>query len=340
MLKIFLDSSLDLALRGFYDDPMAFLSSQKNLSYGPSYLARGLFVSLLVPMTVMAMQWRPDTDLELPEFITVWFVTWICSLLLNMKLSMRRWASYSLHWVVYLGASSLFIYEWRIACLLQGLASLLWWALFDTFERLYSSYKAANESMERAKVLEARIRPHFVFNVLNSLRAMSDSSSVVARALDDSADLLRSALVRTGTFVGYCDERALVDQYLRLEALRLEDRLDVQWSVDDDVEDDNPWMPGFIIQPIVENAIRHGVELYGGPITIDLRHAHSYLILTVSNDCPAEPDRKKVSSPGLGLAEQDIMARLELIYDEHAQYKREFFDGKCRVTIRFPWRLQ
>lgn len=319
---------------------MAFLSSRTNLGYGPSYLARGLFVSLLVPMTVMALQWRPDAELELPEFIVVWFATWICSLLLSMKLPLRRWASYSLHWIVYLGACSLLIYEWRISCLLQGLASLLWWALFDTFERLYASYKAANESMERAKVLEARIRPHFVFNVLNGLRALSESGSVVARALDDSADLLRSALVRTGTFVAYCDERALVEQYLRLEALRLEERLAVQWDVDEDVEDDNPWMPGFIIQPIVENAIRHGVELHGGPITIELRHAKSYLMLVVSNDCPQEPAHKKFAASGLGLAEQDIMARLELIYDEHAQYKREFVDGKCRVTIRFPWRLQ
>ena len=189
-------------------------------------------------------------------------------------------------------------------------------------------------------MLEARIRPHFVFNVLNGLRALSDSNSVVARALEDSADLLRAALVRTGTFVGYCDERALVEQYLRLESLRLEDRLDVQWIVDDDVEDDNPWMPGFIIQPIVENAIRHGVELYGGSITIDLRKDQSYLMLTVSNYCPAVPVQKKSPACGLGLAEQDILARLELIYDEHAQYKREFIDDTCRVTIRFPWKLQ
>ena len=318
---------------------MAILSSRTSLSYGPSYLARGLFVALLVPMTVIALQWRADAVLEIPEFIVVWFTTWICSLVLSMKLPLRRWASYCLHWLVYLGACSILIYEWRVACLLQGLASLLWWGLFDTFERLYSSYKAATESVERAKVLEARIRPHFVFNVLNSLRALSDSGSVVARALDDSADLLRAALVRTGSFVAYCDERALVEQYLRLEALRLEERLQVEWRVDEEVEDEDPWMPGFILQPIVGNAIRHGVEVYGGPVVIEMRHAKSYLELVVSNDCPTEPVTKKESS-GLGLAEHDIMARLALLYDEHSQYSREFVDGVCRVTIRFPWRLQ
>lgn len=296
-------------------------------------------MALLVPLSVMALQWRPNAELELPEFLVVWFVTWICSLMLSMKLPLRRWASYCLHWLVYLIACSFLIYEWRVTCLLQGLASLLWWTLFDSFERLYTSYKRANESMARAKVLEARIRPHFVFNVLNSLRALSVSGSVVARALDDGADLLRSALVRTGTFAGYCDERALVEQYLRLEALRLEDRLDVQWLVDDDIEDDNPWMPGFIIQPIVENAIRHGVEVHGGSIVIELRHVNSYLVLMVSNVCPKEP-KPGASGQGLGLAEQDIVGRLKLLYDEHAQYTRTFEGGKCRVTIRFPWRLQ
>lgn len=296
--------------------------------------------SLLVPMTVMAMQWRPSVALEFPDFIVVWFVTWLCALLFSILLPMRRWASYSLHWLVYLGAYSILIYEWQMVSLLQGLASLLWWAIFDTFERIYNHYKDVNESIERAKVLEARIRPHFVFNVLNSLRALSVSGSTVARALDDSADLLRSALVRTGTFVAYCDERALLEQYLRLEALRLNERLNVQWLVDDDVEDENPWMPGFMMQPIVENAIRHGVESYGGPVVIELRHTQSYLTLIVSNSSPSEENRVKAVYPGLALAEQDIVARLALIYDKHAHYKREFIEGLCRVTIQLPWRLQ
>ena len=227
-------------------------SNHQYLSYGPAYLARGLFVALLVPMSVIALQWRAGAIVEIPEFIVVWFTTWICTLLLSMKISLRRWASYSLHWIVYLGACSVLIYEWRVTSLLQGLASLLWWALFDSFERLYMAYKQAHESAARAKVLEARIRPHFVFNILNSLRALSDSESVVAKALDDSADLLRAALVRTDTFVAYCDERALVEQYLRLEALRLGERLQVEWEVDEDVEDDNPWMPGFICSRLLK----------------------------------------------------------------------------------------
>ena len=160
-----------------------------------------------------------------------------------------------------------------------------------------------------------------------------------------AADMLAASL-REKILNGHFDdgddlpsERVLVEQYLRLEALRLEDRLDVCWDVDDDVEDYNPWMPGFILQPIVENAIRHGVELHGGQITISMRHAKSYLELVVLNDCPETLVTKKASS-GLGLAEQDVLARLRLLYDEQAQYQREFLAGKCRVTIRFPWRLQ
>lgn len=314
------------------------MPANTNASYGPAYLARGLFVAAFVPITVMAMLWRHDTELEIPEFTIVWFAAWICTLLLNLTLPLRRWAVYCVHWLLYLGAASLLMYDWKNAYLWQGLFSLVWWALFDAFERLYLGYKAINESVSRARVLEARIRPHFVFNVFNSLRALSESGSVVARALDDGADLLRAALVRTGPFVAYCDERALVEQYLRLEALRLEERLQVAWCVDDDVEDDNPWMPGFILQPIVENAIRHGIELHGGQVSIELKRVKSYMEVVVSNDSGYKPTGSEGN--GLGLAESDIKNRLSLLYDEHAYYERTHANGRCQVTIRFPWKHQ
>lgn len=317
---------------------MGATPANTNLIYGPAYLARGLFVAAFVPITVMAMQWRHDSELEIPEFTIVWFAAWICTLLLTITLPLRRWAVYCLHWLLYLGAASLLMYDWRTAYLWQGLFSLVWWAQYDAFERLYRGYKAINESVARAKVLEARIRPHFVFNVFNSLRALSESGSVVARALDDGADLLRAALVRTGPFVAYCDERALVEQYLRLEFLRLSERLQVIWRVDEEVEDENPWMPGFILQPVVENAIRYGIERHGGEVTIELRHIQAYMQVVITNVCSETPT--KSSPTGLGLAETDIKERLILLYDAHAHYERKYVNGRCEVTIRFPWKHQ
>jgi len=176
---------------------MATLFSQASPRYGSAYLGRGLFVALLVPMTVIALQWRTRVDVDMPEFMVVWFSCWLFSLVITMVWPLPRWSSYVLHWCTYVAAFGVFIYEWRVACMLQGFVSLLWWFLFDAFERMYANYKSANESLAQAKVLEARIRPHFVFNVLNSLRALSPAQSLVAKGLDDGADLLRAAKEQT-----------------------------------------------------------------------------------------------------------------------------------------------
>lgn len=307
--------------------------------YGPTFLARGLVACLLVPASLIVFRWAADgNSVEIPAFVAVWIATWIISLLLTAKCSLQPVISVGLHALIYVGASSLLLYNQEVFVGVQVLMSCICWLIFDMVERLYTNYKRLNESMDRARVLEARIRPHFMFNILNNLRALTTSGTVLAHALEDSAALLRSALERTDSFARYCDERNFVEQYLRLESLRLDERLIVDWSVDENLEDYNPWMPGFILQPLVENAIRHGIERTGGAVHIALRHTASQLEIEIRNNWSAKNPGE--ISKGLGMAEKDIIHRLSLLYDAQASYKRVVVGDVCIVTIRFPWAHQ
>ena len=221
---------------------------------------------------------------------------------------------------------------------LPWVVSMLWWALYEAAEHLYVRYKAMNETIAHASILEARIRPHFLFNVLNCLRAMAPSQGPIGPALEDAAQLLRLALKPHSSFVRYCDERERLEHYLRLEQLRLEERLQVRWHVDEDVEDYDPWMPGFILQPLIENAIRHGIEKTPGHIDVALMHSGSYLQLEVTNPVPSnatEPLRYQ----GLGLAEDDVRVRLHLLYDQQASYSVHTTGTTHTATVRLPWSI-
>lgn len=218
---------------------------------------------------------------------------------------------------------------------LPWVVSMLWWTLFETAEHLYVRYKAMHETITHAAILESRIRPHFLFNVLNTLRAMASPGDRLGPALEDAAHVLRLALQPQSSFVRYCDERERVEHYLRLEYLRLEERLQIVWQVDDDVEDDDPWMPGFILQPLIENAIRHGIEHVAGEINIQCRHEGSYLHLQVQNPIP--DIITTLPKKGLGLAADDIKARLHLLYDQHATYIINTTPTHYTASIKLPW---
>ena len=225
--------------------------------YGITYFARGLLTSALLPVSV----WLIHSNQDVPPFAPVWFFSWVLTLAFQTHLQCTPKLSLILHGGVYaVVAYSLQSWNEHPYPALPWAVSMLWWALYEAAEHLYVRYKAMNETIAHASILEARIRPHFLFNVLNCLRAMAPSQGPIGPALEDAAQLLRLALKPHSSFVRYCDERERLEHYLRLEQLRLEERLQVRWHVDEDVEDYDPWMPGFILQPLIENAIRHGIE--------------------------------------------------------------------------------
>jgi two-component system sensor histidine kinase AlgZ len=155
----------------------------------------------------------------------------------------------------------------------------------------FQNYARSRHLLVRAKQLElealqARIRPHFLFNTLNTGAALVHAHPDEAeRLLLDLADLFRSAL-RGPQRIALADELSLTRRYLAIEALRFGDRLQLAWDIPDALPD--VLVPSLSIQPLAENAIRHGIERLpqGGRIDVDVRIAGAEVIVTVANDLP------------------------------------------------------
>ena len=183
----------------------------------------------------------------------------------------------------------------------------------------------------RIDVLQARIRPHFLFNTLNTITALVRSQpSVAETALEDLADLFRASLERPGRFVTLADELALCRQYIDLETLRLGARLRVAWDLGE--VPGASLIPALSLQPLFENAIYHGIETCPAGGTIHLRGAHDggLITLTIRNPCGA-PSQKRH-----GLATANIRQRWALCFGERARWRVRQDAGTYEVVLVFP----
>ncbi len=187
----------------------------------------------------------------------------------------------------------------------------------------------------RLQVLRARIRPHFLFNTINAVlsivRARPGQAEV---ALEDMSDLFRMAMADTQDLVPLRQEIELSRQYIALEQLRMGERLQVEWQVQEAPED--ALIPPLLLQPLLENAVYHGIEPLpqGGSILIELRRSGDELRIRVENPCPA---RDIAPHSGNRMALQNIRERLELLFDLEARYQVESGKGFYRVEITLPY---
>jgi two-component system sensor histidine kinase AlgZ len=186
----------------------------------------------------------------------------------------------------------------------------------------------------RIQALQARIRPHFLYNSINAVLSLIRSEPRRAeRALEDLADLFRVLMADNSTLVPIGQELELVRQYLALETLRLGERLHVRWNTDTMRPD--ALVPPLVLQPLVENAVYHGIEPSerGGEIEIDVGVADGQLLMSLSNPYPggARP------SAGNRMALTNIRERLQLHFDAEATMRSEVKDGQYKVTIRMPY---
>jgi two-component system sensor histidine kinase AlgZ len=191
------------------------------------------------------------------------------------------------------------------------------------------------EMQARARVhaLQARIRPHFLFNSMNTIASLTRSDPAQAeQAVQDLADLFRANLSEKRNTITLEQELEVARIYQRIEELRLGERLRVLWNISELPM--QAIVPGLLLQPLLENAIYHGVEpmplggvvqvtgeLSGGNITIVVRNA-------VSN--------RQNHREGNKLALANIRERLELMYGERALVKAGRFDQEYIVTLRLP----
>jgi two-component system, LytTR family, sensor histidine kinase AlgZ len=186
----------------------------------------------------------------------------------------------------------------------------------------------------RLQALQARIRPHFLFNCINSVLGVVRSDPRRAEtALEDMADLFRMAMADTGELVPLRKEVELSRQYLALEQLRLGERLTVNWDTGN--MPDDALIPPLVLQPLLENAVYHGIEPLagGGAIDIRLYRSGNEMHLDVRNP----QHERKAPHAGNKMALLNIRERLALLFDVEAHHTVESDKGYYRIHIVIPY---
>ena len=200
------------------------------------------------------------------------------------------------------------------------------------WQRLRAQALLPADTTARLAELQSRIRPHFLFNTLNTALALVRVDPARAEGvLEDLAELFRVALTDIGESVTLGEEVELAQRYLAIEQVRFGQRLNVSWEID--AAANAARVPPLILQPLVENAVRHGVEPAGegGTIRIRTRVKLGRVLLTIVNSVPATPSR-----PGNGMALKNVRDRLHLMHDMAAQFETRREGDLFRVQMVVP----
>jgi two-component system sensor histidine kinase AlgZ len=188
------------------------------------------------------------------------------------------------------------------------------------------------DTTARLAELQSRIRPHFLFNTLNTALSLVRLDPPRAEGvLEDLAELFRVALTDSGESVSLNEEVELAQRYLAIEQIRFGERLKVSWELDEAAGAAR--VPPLLLQPLVENAVRHGVEPApeGGLIRVRTRVRMGRAVVSIANTVPAGPSR-----PGSGIALGNVRERLRLMHDVAAQFDTRLDKDLFRVQIVVP----
>ncbi len=192
------------------------------------------------------------------------------------------------------------------------------------------------ETRAHLEALQARIRPHFLFNSLNTVASLTRSRPEVAEAtIEDLAELFRASLADPSAGVPLALELELAQRYLNIERLRLGERLQVDWQVDG--LDGEQAMPALIVQPLLENAVYHGIEprADGGTLRVHGRREEDGAVLVIDNPLGSAHGPRL---PGNRMALENITARLAAFYGRDGLLRTEVEAERFRATLRLPSR--
>ena len=193
------------------------------------------------------------------------------------------------------------------------------------------------ESQARLQALQARIRPHFLFNSMNTIASLTRVDAGLAEeVVEDLSDLFRASLSDARTLSTLGRELELVRGYLRIEQHRLGDRLRVRWDLDD-LPEAAP-LPALLLQPLLENAVYHGIETAteGGEIEIGGRCRDGVVSIAVRNTLPA--DAATSHRKGNRMAQDNVRERLEAMFGDAAGMVVGRVDDRYQVRVHFPER--
>jgi len=194
--------------------------------------------------------------------------------------------------------------------------------------------RAESEAADaRLAALQAQMNPHFLFNALNTVAALVRSNPASAeRTVEHLGDVLRRTLARTSRTSGTLDEELeYLKAYLAVEQQRYGDRLHVSWTIADETR--RMSLPPLLLQPLVENALKHGLgaRLEGGHLAIVAEREGDSLRLSVTDDGAGLPPRPQEGT-GIG----NLRRRLATLYGDRAHFSLEQGDGETVATLDLP----
>ncbi|MDH3859281.1 MAG: histidine kinase, partial [Gammaproteobacteria bacterium] len=211
-----------------------------------------------------------------------------------------------------------------VAAILIGLALRYFYLHYESDQRLQVQAQA------RLQALQARIRPHFLFNSMNTIASLThDQPDLAEQAIENLSDLFRASLAAESS-ISLQQELELTRSYIELEALRLGDRLELIWKLPSPPPSLN--LPALTLQPLVENAIYHGIEPLptGGIIEIEIRQSDTDTEILISN--PVIPVQQSERRQGNRMAMENIKERLALAFDGLASMALS--ETETRYTIK------
>lgn len=219
--------------------------------------------------------------------------------------------------------------------------TLIGWSAFYFGIKNWRQWQAERERTLRAEalanqaqldMLRYQLNPHFLFNALNSIRASIDEDSRRARRMvTEFSEFLRySLLTGNSADVRLCDEVEAINNYLAIEKIRFEDRLDVAFDVDPAAAEYR--LPGFLIHPLVENAVKHGMANGEAPLRVRVvaRARARGLYVEVANTGRLDT---RINANGTGIGLKNVRERLAKLYPERSRFELREDEGWIRAVI-------
>lgn len=316
-----------------------------------------LLAELLVLVLVLAEPMTPSFNwvrLALSSLFVQWIVLLSAGLLCQLRPFMARWPAWfsgllSCALVVLLTLGCTWVADYFSLggpmnrtgevnlYLRHALIALIMSTLLLRYFYLLSQWRRQEQAELRARIesLQARIRPHFLFNSLNSIASLIEIDPGKAElAVLNLSDLFRASLAKPGTLISWGEELELARRYLSIEQFRLGDRLQMDWQVSG-VPDGVP-IPQLTLQPLLENSLIYGIQprIEGGLVKVEADYRDGVFQLCVSN--PYDESTETLPTKGTKQALQNIAARLAALFGPKASLTVERRDGRHFTCLRYP----
>ena len=221
---------------------------------------------------------------------------------------------------------------------IMGISAIVWaLALRYFYVQFQLRQQIVAEAESRYQALQARIRPHFLFNCMNTIASLiRRKPSEAEQVVEDLADLFRVSLQDSQGQTTLKEELDLCRRYLRIEQLRLGNRLEVDWRLDG-LPQQVP-LPSLTLQPLLENAIYHGIERLptGGRISIHGNAVPGQLQIHIENPLPGQ-EPGTAGHRGNRLAQENVAQRLSAYFEKPGLLTADRQDGCYHVTVTIPY---